>query len=231
MTTIGKHIAAFGTTATAIIIAATAFPAISSSVQAEYKMSATEAKIIAVAEKTPLNLPSDISYWLDQAESAVPFAVTSDPVINTALMAETQCLAEAIYYEARSETRSGQRAVGEVIKNRVASKHFPNSVCGVVYEGSQRKTGCQFTFTCDGSMDAAPKGKAWDRSVRTAKTVMTGGYTPITNYATHYHTLEVSPKWSATLRMTRRVGSHVFYRFAPRNYVPSEPSLLVAPPI
>jgi len=140
-------------------------------------------------------------------------------------------MAEAIYYEARSETKSGQRAVAEVIQNRVKNKHFPNTVCDVVYEGSERTTGCQFTFTCDGSMDVAPKGKAWDRSIKTANFVMSGGHTPLTKYATHYHTLQVNPKWSQTMRMTRQVGSHVFYRFAPKDYKPTEPVLLVAPPI
>ncbi len=144
---------------------------------------------------------------------------------------EKQCLAEAVYYEARSETRSGQKAVAEVVLNRVASKHFPNSVCGVVYEGSGRKTGCQFSFTCDGSMDIAPKGKSWERSQDIASLVLTGGVTPFTNKATHYHTTAIKPKWAKNMRMTKRVGSHVFYRFAPRDYQPSMPTMVtVAPP-
>lgn len=145
-------------------------------------------------------------------------------------MAEHACLATAVYYEARSETRSGQKAVAEVVMNRVASKHYPDTICGVVFEGSERRTGCQFSFTCDGSMDIAPKGKSWERSQDVAKLVMTGGVKPLTNRATHYHTTAVNPKWSGTMRMTRQVGSHVFYRFAPRNYTPSTPSILAAPP-
>ena len=146
-------------------------------------------------------------------------------------VAEKQCLAEAIYYEARSESRAGQKAVGEVILNRVASKHFPSTICDVVYQGSERRTGCQFTFTCDGSMDITPKGRHWKNSQDMAELVMTSGFKPLTNRATHYHTTAVKPVWSDKMRMTRRVGSHVFYRFAPRNYVPSSPTIAVAPPI
>ena len=144
---------------------------------------------------------------------------------------ERHCLAEAVYYEARSETRSGQKAVAEVVLNRVDSKHFPNTICGVVYEGSGRTTGCQFSFTCDGSLDIAPKGKSWERSQDIATLVMTGGVKPFTGKATHYHTTAVKPKWSKNLRMTKRVDSHVFYKFAPRDYTPSMPTMVtVAPP-
>jgi len=75
--------------------------------------------------------------------------------------AEHQCLSEAVYYEARSESSSGQLAVADVVKNRVASKHYPNTICGVVYQGAHRPFACQFSFACDGSMDRAPQGDAW----------------------------------------------------------------------
>ncbi|MFN5901342.1 MAG: cell wall hydrolase, partial [Novosphingobium sp.] len=66
-----------------------------------------------------------------------------------------QCLAAAVYYEARSESDVGQRAVAQVVLNRVAHPSYPNTVCGVVYQGSERTTGCQFSFTCDGSLAKA----------------------------------------------------------------------------
>ena len=84
--------------------------------------------------------------------------------------AEHLCLSEAVYYEARSETRSGQLAVADVVKNRVASKHYPNTICGVIYQGAENPFACQFSFACDGSMDRAPKGKAWDHSQAIAET-------------------------------------------------------------
>lgn len=130
---------------------------------------------------------------------------------------EHRCMSEAIYYEARGETHRGQVAVAEVIMNRVRSKHYPNSVCGVVYQGSHRATGCQFTFTCDGSLGHRPRGRAWERAQHVATQVMEGFTRPITQRATHYHTTAVDPVWSAGLVQTTQVGVHVFYRFPNRS--------------
>lgn len=138
-------------------------------------------------------------------------------------MRERQCLAEAIYYEARSERVSGQLAVAEVIMNRVRSRHYPGSVCGVVYQGAERTTGCQFSFTCDGSLDSTPYGRGWDRAEKIADHVMMGFARPVTSRATHYHTTAVDPVWNDSLVRTRRIGSHIFYRIPNR----SERSLLV----
>ncbi len=143
---------------------------------------------------------------------------------------EKRCLSEAVYYEARSETLSGQKAVAEVVLNRVNSKHFPSTICAVVYQGAERTTGCQFSFTCDGSTLIEPRGRAWIQSQDIAALVITKGVHPITRRATHYHTHEVNPVWSGNLKMTARVGSHVFYRFAPRKRKITAPELRVAPP-
>lgn len=126
------------------------------------------------------------------------------------------CLSQAIYYEARGETQQGQTAVAEVIMNRVRSPAYPNSICGVVYQGSHRETGCQFTFTCDGSLGQRPRGRAWERSQRIATAVMLGYARPLTQNATHYHTTEVNPVWSAGLVPTTQIGVHKFYRFPNR---------------
>lgn len=130
---------------------------------------------------------------------------------------ELRCLAEAIYYEARGESYRGQVAVAEVVMNRVRSRHYPDSVCGVVYQGSHRATGCQFTFTCDGSMNRRPRGRAWERARNIAGQVLLGYTRAVTGNATHYHTTAVDPVWSATLVETARVGEHVFYRFPSRS--------------
>ncbi len=127
------------------------------------------------------------------------------------------CLSQAIYYEARGETQRGQVAVAEVVMNRVRSPYYPNSICGVVYQGSHRATGCQFTFTCDGSLNHRPRGRAWDRSQRVATAIMLGYTRPITQGATHYHTHAVNPIWNSGLVETTNVGSHVFYRFPNRS--------------
>jgi hypothetical protein len=128
------------------------------------------------------------------------------------LATEQKCLAEAIYYEARSESPVGQQAVAEVIANRTHNKFYPSTICGVVYQGSNLKTGCQFTFTCDGSLRNAPRGEAWYRAQKIAKTVMLGQNRKVTSSATHYHTVNVLPVWSASLVETKRIGAHIFYR-------------------
>lgn len=142
---------------------------------------------------------------------------------------EHQCLSEAVFYEARSEQISGQTAVAQVVMNRVSSKHFPNSICGVVYQGAERRTGCQFSFTCDGSTALQPKGRHWDRAQKVARTVMTGATQPIIGRSTHYHTVNIDPHWSSSLQITNTVGSHKFYSFKWRER-PASSAVSVAPP-
>lgn len=129
---------------------------------------------------------------------------------------EHNCLSQAIYYEARGETQRGQVAVAEVVMNRVRSSAYPNTICEVVYQGSTRSTGCQFTFTCDGSLRDRPRGRGWERAQRTATAMMLGYHRPITQNATHYHTHAVNPVWNSGLVETTKIGSHVFYRFPNR---------------
>lgn len=127
-----------------------------------------------------------------------------------------ECLSQAIYYEARGESQQGQVAVAEVVMNRVHSPYYPKTVCSVVYQGSDRGTGCQFTFTCDGSLASRPRGRAWTQAQRLATAVMLGYTRPITQRATHYHTFAVNPMWSASLIETTTIGSHIFYRLPNR---------------
>jgi hypothetical protein len=129
---------------------------------------------------------------------------------------EQRCLAEAIYYEARSESRMGQLAVAEVVSNRVRSGYYPSTYCGVVYQGSERSTGCQFSFTCDGSLRHRPRGDAWREANALSAQVLMGEVRPLTHRATHYHTTAIDPYWSAGLVETTRIGAHVFYRMPTR---------------
>ena len=123
-----------------------------------------------------------------------------------------QCLAQAIWYEAASESEAGQRAVAQVVLNRVTHPGWPSSVCGVVYQGSQRSTGCQFTFTCDGSLARRARGATWDKAQRIAGEALSGDvYAPI-GHATHYHTHWVSPYWAKSLDHVGTIGAHRFYR-------------------
>lgn len=147
-------------------------------------------------------------------ERDLPPAASGPDSLN---QSELRCLAEAIYYEARSESYRGQVAVAEVVMNRTRSPHYPSSICGVVYQGHTRATGCQFTFTCDGSLNRRPRGRAWERARNIAAQVMLGYTRPVTGRATHYHTTAVNPIWNATLVETVRVGDHIFYRFPSRS--------------
>ena len=123
------------------------------------------------------------------------------------------CLAQAVYYEARSESMDGQRAVAQVVLNRVRHPAFPSSVCGVVYQGPMRAGGgCQFTFTCDGSLAVAPSGPAWALARRIAAEALAGlVYAPV-GEATHYHTQQVVPAWAFRLTKVAVIGAHSFYR-------------------
>ncbi len=124
-----------------------------------------------------------------------------------------ECLTAAVYHEARSESDDGQRAVAQVVLNRVRSRAFPASICGVVYQGSQRRTGCQFSFTCDGSLLRPREPAAWARAARIADAALAGEvYAPV-GTATFYHADYVTPWWAPSLARVATVGSHLFYRW------------------
>ena len=125
---------------------------------------------------------------------------------------EWRCLAEALYFEARGETVEGQFAVAEVILNRVSSKRFPNSICGVVNQGTGRKFACQFTYTCDGRPENIDDPRAWSRVGKVAKAAIAGAPQPLTKGATHYHATWVSPNWARKYTKTYAHGVHIFYR-------------------
>ena len=123
------------------------------------------------------------------------------------------CLTAAVYYEARSEPLDGQRAVAQVVLNRVRDRAFPRSVCGVVYQGSTRRTGCQFSFTCDGSMYRRRDEGSWERAREVAAAALGGAvYAPV-GAATSYHASYMLPWWAPSLTRIATIGAHVFYRW------------------
>jgi len=127
--------------------------------------------------------------------------------------ADLRCLAQAIYFEARSEPTLGQIAVANVVLNRVKSPHYPDNICGVVYQNHHRHMSCQFTFACDGQSDRPRKNKHWAKAERIAAQVLDGKkLLRSMRNATHYHATYVSPKWSRTLSKVKRVGRHIFYK-------------------
>lgn len=124
-----------------------------------------------------------------------------------------QCMTMAIYYEAATESDAGQAAVAQVVLNRVAHSAYPDTVCGVVFQGSERSTGCQFSFTCDGSLARTPSRKFWDRAQRVAMAALAGAvYKPV-GLATHYHTIHIHPYWADSLTNLTTIGAHTFYRW------------------
>lgn len=125
---------------------------------------------------------------------------------------EKMCLATAIYFEARSEPRAGQIAVANVIMNRKSNRYYPNTVCGVVNQGSKRRTGCQFSFACDGRSDVPRDAKSWKNSLSIAGLIMQGKLrNKKLRRVTHYHANYVYPKWAKSLRRVAKIGRHVFY--------------------
>lgn len=127
-------------------------------------------------------------------------------------MAEKDCLARAIYFEARSEPEAGQIAVANVILNRVKSSSYPNTICGVVYDGAHRMNSCQFSFACDGKQDI-PKGhKQWRKAMQLADRAMAGdAYVRVVSTATHYHADYVNPRWAGAMKRLIKIGRHIFY--------------------
>ena len=151
----------------------------------------------------------ELGALIDVGAAARPFYAAGTGITH---LRAAECLAQAVWYEAASESEAGQRAVAQVVLNRVAHPNWPSSVCGVVYQGSQRSTGCQFTFTCDGSLARRPSGASWARAQRIAAEALNGNvYAPV-GLATHYHTLWVHPYWAGTLDHIGTIGAHRFYR-------------------
>lgn len=123
-----------------------------------------------------------------------------------------RCLSEALYFEARGESIQGQFAVAEVILNRVDSARFPNTICGVIKQGTGRKYQCQFTYTCDGHDEVIREKAAFERIGKISRLMIDGGPRVLTKGATHYHTKRVNPNWSRSFPRTTTIGVHHFYR-------------------
>lgn len=123
------------------------------------------------------------------------------------------CLAAAAWYEAGNDPE-GQKSVIQVVLNRLRHPSFPSSVCGVVFQGSERTTGCQFTFTCDGSMQRrVPSARSWKSARALAEQALDGTVDTSVGQATHYHADYVAPWWSSALQKVSQIGAHIFYRW------------------
>ena len=157
-----------------------------------------------------------------QINGAIPFAAETLPpaapfVLRAASPAEREravrCLTNAIYYEAALESVDGRRAVAQVVLNRLRDPNFPKSVCGVVYQGWERLTGCQFSFTCDGALLREPIAALWNEDRKIAEAALNGYVMASVGSATHYHADYVAPYWAPALVKLSQIGAHIFYRW------------------
>ena len=144
-----------------------------------------------------------------ESPAAQPFRAAS--VLQSAR--DLDCLADAVYYEARGESPTGQAAVAQVVLNRVRHPAFPKTVCGVVFQGAHVGDTCQFSFACDGSMDRPREPGAWRQARTVAARALSGFVMPSVGNATHFHVAGLQPDWGPSLMRVAQIGLHVFYRF------------------
>ncbi|MEG3620118.1 cell wall hydrolase [Magnetovibrio sp. PR-2] len=123
-----------------------------------------------------------------------------------------QCLALNVYWEARSESELGQKAVAAVTLNRVKSEAFPNDICSVVRQGGERRHRCQFSWWCDGKKDTPTDRTAWDEAVRIAQAALDERLEDPTHGALFYHATYVNPSWAGRMTKTRKIGQHIFFK-------------------
>ncbi len=164
---------------------------------------------IFAPKKTPAPIEITLSRaWVDQQPA----------VAEQKRDEQWSCLAEALYFEARGESVKGQFAVAEVIMNRAAHSNFPESVCGVVKQGTEsgRKYQCQFTYNCDGVANKIREADAYERVGKVARMTIDGASSALTDGATHYHTKAVNPRWAQQFPRTATIGVHHFYRMPTR---------------
>jgi hypothetical protein len=220
----------------AVLLAAVAVPAFAApSNWSAFKIGNAGAATLEVEpmpfERPGASFPGSAFYYLAPDRPLAPLAhsdaepVPADPVVGPAARAmrtegswidrtrALQCLTAAIYYEAASEPDSGQRAVAQVVLNRVAHPSYPSTVCGVVFQGSERTTGCQFSFTCDGALARVPNRMFWQRAEDVARAALAGYVHAPVGLATHYHTVQIYPYWAPSLHFLGTIGAHRFYRF------------------
>lgn len=181
---------------------------------------------VTMINRLALDLPAEVAARLPALVDAASPTTTFSAAPPLLALATTrspddaaraiECLTAAVYYEARSQNDDGQRAVAQVVLNRVRDRAFPDSVCGVVYQGSTRRTGCQFSFTCDGSMAFRRDPASWAHARDVAVSALSGQvYAPIGS-ATFYHADYVLPWWASSMDRIATVGAHIFYRWRGR---------------
>lgn len=164
---------------------------------------------LAPEEASAINASRPVD--IEKVIPAKALRIAAESASGVGYAAALRCLTQAVYYEAASEPDEGQGAVAQVVLNRVRHPAFPNTVCGVVYQGSERVTGCQFSFTCDGSLARVPSVAGWARAERAAREALGGKVASAVGNSTHYHANYVVPYWAPTLDKAATIGAHIFY--------------------
>lgn len=171
---------------------------------------APEEELLPVSAQTAQEINASRPFVTTKNVRAAPFShAMADADVERAVA----CLATAALYEAGGNL-SDQSAVIQVVLNRVRHPAFPKTICGVVFQGSDRRTGCQFSFTCDGSMQRwRPSPNSWNGATGLARAMLNGHVDERVGLATHYHTNWVVPYWSASLDKVTSVRTHLFFRW------------------
>lgn len=164
-----------------------------------------------------LDIPAPTALAINEARPFTPGALEVAPAFHfkgddASRARATDCLAAAAWYEAGDDA-VGERSVLQVVLNRARHPAYRSSICGVVFQGSDRETGCQFTFTCDGALHRIPSPAAWDRARKLATQALDGAVFEEVGAATHYHTDWVVPMWGPRLDKIAKVRTHIFFRF------------------
>jgi hypothetical protein len=170
-----------------------------------------------LAGETPAVAPAAAAAAIPAAAGApqLPAQVQKVADAGPSRSRELDCLAQAVYFEARGEGARGQAAVATVIMNRVKNPHFPKTVCGVVYQGASHRGGCQFSFACDGHAERVVEWDAWEQARRVAARALSGVVLRDVGKATYFHTADVAPQWGPSMLRVAQVGLHVFYKLNP----------------
>jgi hypothetical protein len=167
-----------------------------------------------VSKGAAIDINRSIPFSTEPVVAAQPFRLAGDAATRARAIL---CLTAAVYYEAGNESEEGKRAVAQVVLNRVRHPAFSPNVCGVVFEGSTLPTGCQFTFTCDGSLLRVPERRSWAQAQAVAERALAGEVFGPVGLSTHYHADYVVPYWASSLAKAVQIGTHIFYRW-PRGW-------------
>ncbi len=167
----------------------------------------------------PVSLRDRVSLALGLTRSVVqPFHFKAADAGAGDHARDTQCLAQAVYYEARGESPSGQAAVAQVVLNRVRHPAFPKTICGVVFQ--HVGDDCQFSFACNGAMRQPVERASWRRAVAVADRALSGAVMAEVGAATHFQAARSNTGWAGSLAKVAQIGEHIFYRFTGRAGTP-----------